>query len=325
MNTKWVGQVLILVLFLTLVGCTQNDLQFEENKVIETDKSMDEVSYGAMSDLHGEVDKARIAAKLLKDRGIKGIIIAGDISCNEEISNRCHKDSPDQIEIERTLEAVAQTGLPIFVIPGNHEEVSVYDKALATIRSKYPKVIDMTEYRIFDGNVVDFLSLPGYSIKTSPITYEDPQVPGDIITTSLILMPKDGFHITSDEFRRTENMSRTVNSPLVLITHGPGKIIGDSTPGMTFEGKDEGDQRITKLMQKNNISFAIVGHIHEAGGIATTLNGTRVKPGEWSSQFMLNVGTLENWKYSDGEVRKGMIQIVTFKGNQAKYETITLE
>ncbi len=312
------------LLFLTLFGCSQSQFQFEGNKVIETGPEASEVSYGVISDAHGEVEKARTAAQILKNRGVKGIIIPGDISCNEDLSNRCPKNSSDLIEIEETLSAIAETGLPLFVIPGNHEEIDAYEEALASVISKYPKVIDMTQYRIFDGTGIDFLSLPGYGIKTVPITYEDPLIPGDIITTTLILIPKDGFFITGDEFRRTENLSSTANGPLVLVTHGPGKIEGISTPGMTFDQRDIGDSRVTQLMRKAEIPFAIVGHIHEAGGVATTLNGTIVKPREWTTEMMLNAGTLQNWKYNDGTLRKGMVQIVTFKGNEAKFETINI-
>ena len=182
----------------------------------------------------------------------------------------------------------------------------------------------MTQYRIFDGKVIDFMSLPGYSIKVSPIVYEDFEK-NEIITTGLILLPRNGFYITPTDFRSAENMSKTLDRPLVLITHGPGKIEGNNTPGRISTNKDAGDERITTLMRDNNIPFAIVGHIHEAGGIATTLNGTNIKPGEWSTEMMLNVGTLQNWVYNDGTPRSGMIQMVTFRGNEAKYETITLE
>ena len=288
----------------------EKDYRFEGNKVTElTPDDDNEATYGVISDAHGEVDKARFFAQEFKKKGVDGIIVPGDMANNENLRYG-RRDSNDKTEIKQVLEAIAETGLPVFVIPGNHERTSNYESALAEVTANHPNVIDMTRYRVFDGDDADFVSLPGYQ------TFK---IPGRQF------IPNDGYWAKPRFIKETGELREGLDDPVILVAHGAGKTGGRITPGTIYSGNDVGDQNTTDMMRDNNIPFAVVGNIHEAGGIATTHNGTSVKQGEWASQFTANFGTLENWRHLNGQTYKGMAGILTVKGDQAKYEMTILK
>ncbi|HLD79061.1 MAG TPA: hypothetical protein VJA18_00705, partial [Candidatus Nanoarchaeia archaeon] len=99
---------------------------------------------------------------------------------------------------------------------------------------------------------------------------------------------------------------------------------GKNGPATIYSGKDVGDTTTTEMMKQNNIPFAVVGHIHEAGGLAATHEGEEVKQGEWVKQFTANFGSLETWKYLNGETHDGMGGVFVIKGEQASFHTLQL-
>ncbi|MBI2110731.1 hypothetical protein HYT51_03040, partial [Candidatus Woesearchaeota archaeon] len=100
---------------------------------------------------------------------------------------------------------------------------------------------------------------------------------------------------------------------------------GKVGPATVYSGNDVGDATTTEMMRTNNIPFAVVGNIHEAGGLAATYDGKLVEPGEWAKQFTANFGGLERWKHLSGETYNGMAGILTVKGDQAKFDMIYLK
>jgi Icc-related predicted phosphoesterase len=287
--------------------------RFEGNKVSELSSDEDnQAAYGVISDAHGEVEKARKLARKFKEMGVDGIILPGDLSNNETLRYGIKDSKPDKIEIEQVLEAVAETGLPIFVIPGNHERKPDYEAALAEITKKYENVIDMTQFRVFDGDDADFVSLPGYQTFSIP---------------GRQFIPDDGYWANPDFIKETGKLRKGLDDVVILITHGAGKTNTDGKPGPAtiYSGRDVGDETTTEMMKENDIPFAVVGHIHEAGGNAATFDGRLVKPGEWAKQFTVNFGTLEKYKNLDGETYNGMAGVFFIKGKEAKFEMIYLK
>ena len=286
------------------------DYLFEGNKVTQLSSDEDnQAIYGVISDAHGEVEKARAFAQKFKDIGVDGIILPGDLPSNETL-RYSHRDSnPDENEIKKVLEAIAETGLPVFVIPGNHEKKQDYEAALAYITAKHDNVIDMTRFRVYDGDDVDFVSLPGYQ------TF---RVPGRQF------IPDDGYWAKPDFIRATGKLREGLDDSVVLIAHGAGKTNTDRTygPATVYSGIDVGDATTTEMMRENNIPFAVVGNIHEAGGFAATHGGNPVNQGEWGTQFTANFGGLERWKHLNGETYNGMAGILTVKVDQAKFEML---
>ena len=289
------------------------DFKFEGNRVTELSSDEDnQASYGVISDAHGEAEKARIFAKQFKEKGVDGIILTGDIPKNEKLRYGRKDSKSDQKEIQEVLEAVAETGLPIFVIPGNHERKPDYEAALAAVRAKYQNVIDMTRFRVYNGDDVDFVSLPGHQTRSIP---------------GRQFIPDDGYWANPEIVQATGKLRAGLEDPVVLIAHCAGKtnMNGKAGPATLYDGKDVGDATTTEMMRKNNIEFAAVGHIHEAGGLAATHEGKPVQPGEWAKQFTANFGTLERWKHLNGETYNGMAGILTVKGSEAKFDMLVLK
>ena len=286
------------------------DYRFDGNKVKEDDcKAPTEVSYGVISDAHGEVEKARYFAQEFKRRGVSGIMIPGDIPLNEQLRYGQRDSRDDKTEIKEVLEAVAETGLPIFVIPGNHERKQDYSSAISELSQKFQNVIDMTSYRVFDGCDADFVSLPGYQTFKAP---------------GRQFISNDGYWAKPENVNQLKDLRRGLDNAVVLITHGAGKT-GVPGPATLYNGEDVGDELTRQVQREANIPFGVVGHIHEAGGIAATFDGTLVKPNEWAKQFTANFGSLERWRNLNGETYNGMAGILTIKGDQSKYETLVLK
>ena len=283
---------------------------FEGNKITEATSDEDnQASYGIISDAHGEAGKAKFFAEEFKKRGVDGIILTGDLPSNEGLRYGRTDSRADRSEIREVLEAVAQTGLPILVIPGNHEQKPDYTQALAEVTAKYDNVIDMTKFRVFNGDDVDFVSLPGYQ------TFK---IPGRQF------IPDNGYWAKPELIQSTGKLRSSLDDAVVLITHGCGKT-ASLGPATIYSGRDVGDETTTEMMRKNNIPFAVCGHIHEAGGLAATYDGKSVKQGEWSKQFSANFGGLEDWKHLDGKTYSGMAGVLTVKGDQAKFEMLYLQ
>ena len=281
------------------------ELRFENNRITELTKDdNNEAVYGVISDIHGEVNKARFIAEELKKRNVEGIIVTGDIPKNEILRYDKNDSKEDKQEIIDSLEAVAESNLPVFVIPGNHESKSDYESALRILSERHSNIIDMTKYRIFDGDDVDFVSLPGYQDKR--------------------FVSSNGYYASPDEINNLGNLRNGLSDSVVLITHGAGKTNSINGPASLYDGKDVGDSLTSEVQQKYNIPFALVGHIHEAAGHAATFNGIEVKQNEFSSQFTANFGTLEKWENIDGNTYNATVGIFTIKGNLAKYEMIYL-
>ena len=291
----------------------EQEYKFEGNRVTQTSNDKDTIAtYGVISDIHGESIKARLFAEEFRKRNVDGLIVPGDIPSNELLRYGKKDSKNDKEEIVDVLSAIAETGLPIFVIPGNHERKTDYETALAEVTNKYLNVIDMTKFRIFDGDDVDFVSLPGYQ------TFK---IPGRQF------IPDDGYWAKPDFIRETGQLRKNLDDSVVLITNGAGKTTGNGKvgPGTIYSGADVGDETTTEVMRENNIPFAVVGHIHEAGGLAATFDGTPLKQEEWAKQFTANFGTLENWKHLDGEIYNGMAGILTVNKDQAKFEMLYLK
>src|SRR3989338_10937536 len=238
--------------------------QFAGNKVSELTTDADnQATYGVISDAHGEIEKTRMIVSRFVSQKVDGIIFTGDQADNEPLRTGQSDKKDDKTEITDVLSAAAETGLPIFVIPGNHERKPDYQAALKTVTSQYPNVIDMTIYRVFDGDDADFVSLPGYQ------TF---RIPGRQF------IPDHGYWAQPADIQQLAKLRQGLDDPVILVTHAGGKTNAHPGPTTIDNEEDVGDELTSKVMQDAPIPFAVVGHIHEAGGLAATYNGTAVPP-----------------------------------------------
>lgn len=269
------------------------EYEFEGDKVTEITSDADnEAAYAVISDIHGNAEKAGYFADKLKEMGIDGIITPGDIGENHD-------------EIRSVLEALAETGLPVFAIPGDNEARQDYKTGLREASKGHANIIDMTRYRRFNGDDADFVSLPGYQIK-------------EFVHTG-------GFWASPEYIQETGRLRQGLDDAVVLITHGAGYTGANPGPATLENGADIGDMLTARMMVENDIPFAVCGNAHEAGGIAATFEGRNIQPGEWAAQFTANFGTLKQWKLLNGETINGMAGVLYIRGDEAKYEIVIME
>ncbi|MEM0473260.1 MAG: metallophosphoesterase, partial [Candidatus Aenigmatarchaeota archaeon] len=229
-----------------------------------------EVKFGLMSDIHNQVDKAKEISLLFKQRGVDGIIIAGDINLSPFF--RYNRKIEEFNQIFNVLNVVSNNKMPVFVIPGNHESKKEYDSAIRKLKNQ--NVIDMVKYRSVDLKEIQIVSLPGYQFEN--------------------FVAPDGYFSDSLFVKRTSKYVK--NKTTLLVSHGPPKIKGSLTPGMIYSGRDVGDENITRLIKQCGIKFVVSGHIHEAAGIAVDFKGKPLQQNKWTDELALNIGTLEEWE-----------------------------
>ncbi len=292
---------------------TINDQQYQFSNETVTQLTHDEdeqVRYGVISDIHGEAERIASFVEELKKRNIEAILVPGDLVKNEELRYGRVDQQNDERELEAVLRELGKSNLPVLVIPGNHETEPAWKKAMENIHPAYPNIIDMNQYRRFDGDDADIVSLPGYQIKEAP---------------GRKFIPDDGFWASQVMINELSKQRKGLDDVVILLTHGPPATGANPSPGIISSGEDVSDKYTAMAMKRDTISFAVVGHIHEAGGYAATLDGKKVEQGEWSDGFVANFGTLETWKYNNGRTYKGMAGILTIDGTKAKYEIIFSE
>ncbi|MBU2638572.1 MAG: metallophosphoesterase family protein [Nanoarchaeota archaeon] len=277
----------------SVVVMVGGEYRFEGNTLTEITSDRDnEASYAVISDIHGNVEKAKHFVERFAEMGLHGIIASGDIGENKN-------------QIREVLEALAEPGLPVFAIPGNHETKADYEAGVREASKGNANIIDMAKYRRFDGDDADFVSLPGYQVQR--------------------FVHNNGYFASPEYIRETGRLRENLDDAVVLITHGAGYTGAMPGPATLYNGTDVGDRETARMMVDNDIAFAVCGHIHEAGGIAATFEGRNVQPGEWAEQFTANFGTLRRWKLLNGNTIGGMAGILYIKGNEAKYEVMVLE
>lgn len=282
--------------------------QFSNETVTQLTHDDDhEARYGVISDIHGEVERITPFVEKLKKRNIEAILVPGDLVKNEELRYGRTDQQNDEQELEAVLTELGKSNLPVFVIPGNHETRDEWKTVMEKIRVDYPNIIDMNQYRRFDGDDADIVSLPGYQIQ---------EVPGRKF------IPDNGFWASSAMIDGLAMERQGLDDTMILLTHGPPATGLNPGPGTISTGEDVGEKYTATAMKQDNISFAIVGHIHEAGGYAATLDGKMIREEEWSNGFVANFGTLETWKNNNGMTYNGRVGILTINGTNAKYEMI---
>ncbi len=255
-----------------------------------------------------------ILAQKLKEQGAKAIIITGDIPLNEELRNNNQDREDDALEITTVLLAAAKTGLPIYVIPGNHETKESYQTGIEEAQRVYSTIIDLTQYRFVNSTTIDLISLPGYQTQSDQ-THR--------------FIPSNGYYAAPEQIREIITLQSFSDNPTILITHGPpftGAIAG---PGTIASGIDVGDKYTSTILQTTNITLVLSGHIHEAGGLAATLNGREIEKNIWnkmnSETIVLNAGSAAPSQLLNGSIIRGMAVFVEFQNAALRFYPIEVE
>lgn len=274
--------------------------KFEGNRVTELSTDEDnEVAYGVLADPHGEYETVRALVQKFQQRKVNGILVAGDLA--QHFRNK----HSDEEEIRKVLEELAKSNLPVYIVPGNHDMKQEYGSALADL-ARFPNLIDLSKIRVVDGDDADIISCP-------------------MMDDHFSMDYADGFIGSCADLGR---LAQRTNDVKILLSHRPP--LGSGANGIDYVPsirKNVGDDQLLGDMKRYGVKIGVFGHIHEAGGRATTLDGRTIPPREYSAELLLNPGPASFWEFmlATGTATSGSGGILTIQGDKAKYEVVELQ
>jgi len=283
-----------------VLGCSKgNDHDLVELSVDSSSFLDDgEVHIGVVSDIEGAVENAKISAEKLRKENVDAVIIAGDCYENEKIRrNPLYPNSTNNLEeMVEGIRPYAELGVPVFVIPGNHESQVVYHHAMNKLKREYPRVFDIRNASV-DLEGVNIVGLGGYHDKR----FTDP----------------NGFILTPDDYKTAIDMLFSFQDQdelTLFVTHSPPK--SKSKIDYVPEAGHVGDENIKDIM---NIDFEekvnnIHGHIHEGGG--------NIDHFGYKAGMAINVSSITDYNNPDAP-NTGLVSY--FQSTWSGYRYINLE
>ncbi len=214
---------------------------FELNKVklIERNRDVDnDTRIGVISDIHGNIIDAQNIADSFAKENVQYIFILGDSVLNEQLRNGEIRD--DAQELSEVLNIFAADKVPVFIMPGNHEQRTSYNSVLHNAQKN---VIDMLQYRILDLDDVALVAVPGYH--------------------DADFLPTDGYRYTQNDLSFIPTVASALITQPILLSHGPPLTIGEQSIDYVTGVGNVGDPQLNVLLR--SINYSISGHIHEAG------------------------------------------------------------
>lgn len=268
-------QAVSVFLVILLVSCTQKPSWATEGEKLVQLSGSPIRKLGVLSDIHGDLNKLDALLAQLKKSKVDGILVAGDLVLNEELRYGRPDAFEDGEELAQVLDHLEEAGIPLWVIPGNHEEQGVYEEAFKKERRG---LWDLAHFRLVDLKGINIVSLPGYYLREQgPYQF----------------LPKDGFFLSEVEIQSLpERFSKFKDrDPFLVITHGPPKSSiengVDVVPGVGHIGSEA----LRTALIENKVALAVFGHIHE-GGPQGENGAEKIEEGNWSSQLWLNPGAV---------------------------------
>ena len=309
---------LIIILSASITGCSQappKSLTINKELFIVDDVSVKQITkdfdqeakLGVLSDAHGYYEHVYKISELFKREKVDAIVMLGDYA--QHTRKKPRPELSDTDEIYLCIEAAAKMGIPVYVIPGNHETKQDYNTALYVLSIKYDNIFDLSKIRIVDGDDFDLISNP----------YGDDQT-----------YSSDGFKGNKKTIEKIKELvsafrqNKKNNDPEILITHQPprGKSVQDIDT--VFTGQNVGSEILDEVMRAASLRFSFSGHIHEAGGRAADSEGKMVEQDMFVEEMRFNPGSASPWQYLTGQEAKAMAGIVTINRTKMSYKSIEM-
>jgi Icc-related predicted phosphoesterase len=134
-----------------------------------------------------------------------------------------------------------------------------------------------------------------------------------------------GCQYKADDAGELSRIAKGAPSPVVLVSHGPPRQDGKAAIDVTDDGHNVGDPDLATAIAEAKIPFGVFGHILEAGGRATDLEGKKtIKPGQAAASMYINPGPAfaDPWGLNGGAVSHGMAAILNIKGGKGEWQQI---
>ncbi|MBK8479639.1 MAG: hypothetical protein IPL40_00445 [Proteobacteria bacterium] len=119
--------------------------------------------------------------------------------------------------------------------------------------------------------------------------------------------------------------------PRLLLAHGPPRGRGPDAVDRAWGAINIGDPALRPWIASAEVRFGVFGHVHEAAGRATRLDGSPLAPGVWSDSLLLQVGSSDGLPHhqrandpSTGEWSGATAAVIEIDGERARYAMITV-
>ncbi len=233
-----------------------------------------------------------------------------DIIRRRELSRARREAMTKGVEdIVEMISALAESGLPVFVIIGNRECKSTFNMALDTLAEDFPNVFNLNFVRRVDLDDVDIISQPGY---------HDPEY---------IHCNWDRCLYYESDTLALEELAKECDDPVLLVSHGPPRQKDRNGIDVVSDGANVGNPWLTRVLEKAGIKFGAFGNIQEAGGKATTLDGSSIITQDtFVDSFYLNPGPADSmrWSMNDGTESRGMAAVIHLVDKKASYKVFRI-
>ncbi len=223
---------------------------------------------------------------------VSGLIIGGD-------------SAEYEADMEELFAWLAATDLPVYVIIGNWESRTKFNRALRVVSKTRPNIINMNLVRRLDAPGFDIVSLGGYRDR-------------NYVKTS-------GACVYSEQDAKAlAALAEDKGDPVLLLMHGPPLQKGKQAIDVVPDAGNVGDPEVAAAIASAKIPFGIHGHILEAGGKAVDAAGKPLAQKRFHKALFLNPGPANPlpWKMNDGSTSRGLAALLTIKGREAKYEIL---
>ncbi len=268
-----------------------------KNSITQTKSSFLEdgvIKIGVASDIEGNLEGAIKSAEVMRANKVDAVILAGDLYENERIrKNPRYPDSIDNSsEMVNGIKPYAFLNVPVFIIPGNHENKETYKKAFEILKINFDNVFDINRKKV-DMAGVNLVGIGGYHDRN--------------------FTDSEGFVLRNSDYNFARESLRDFaeqREPIVLVSHGPPRSEGeiDYVEGFGHVG----DERIRGILEDKLDSRVINvhGHIHEGGGAKANygVNGSVFGLG---ANYAVNVASVTSYGAKDGG---GSASIMTING-----------
>ena len=119
-------------------------------------------------------------------------------------------------------------------------------------------------------------------------------------------------------------LARAAPAPRLLLAHGPPRGRGAAAIDRAFGEVNIGDPLLSRLLAQGRLAFGLFGHVAEAAGRATTVDGQAVAPGRPSDTLLMQVGAADALPYQTlaGSWLAGAAAIVEVRRGKASYQPL---
>jgi Icc-related predicted phosphoesterase len=229
--------------------------------------------------------------QFFKEQGAQAVLVSGDIG---EVA----------AGIQRALEVVAESGVPVLAVAGNRECGLDFKKGMARAQKSHPNLVNMNVVRLVEFKEAAVVSVPGY---------HDPN----------FISCAAGCRYDQGTLDEAVKAAKEAKAPVILLSHGPPKGAGNKALDYAVNGGNVGDADLNKTIAAAGITFGIFSNIKEAGARATDLEGTAVVPQDKPVKALfLNPGPADStrWEMNDKTPAYGFAATLTITGKDASWK-----